>query len=51
MGNHQAVICGESVCVLGSYRAGYKAGKYDGEDGRVNGEFHNLVTSGENCPN
>jgi hypothetical protein len=49
MGDYQAMICGEGDCVLGSYRAGYKASEYNGEDGRVNNEFHKLVTSGDNA--
>ena len=46
MGNDQAVIRRKRNCVLGSYRTGNEAGKYDGEDGCMNEEFHKLVTSG-----
>ena len=46
MGNHQAVSRGQRSCVFGSYRTGNETSKYDGEDGRMNEEFHNLVTFG-----
>ncbi len=35
--------------MLGSYRAGNKTCKYDGEDGRMDEELHKLVTSGGRC--
>jgi hypothetical protein len=43
-GNYQAVIRGEGICMFGSYRTGNETGKYDREDGRMNEEFHDLVT-------
>jgi hypothetical protein len=44
MGNDQAVIRGQRICVFGSYRTGNETGKYDREDERMNEEFHDLVT-------
>ena len=43
-GNYHAVIRGEGICMFGSYRTGNETGKYDREDGRMNEEFHDLVT-------
>jgi hypothetical protein len=35
--------------MFGSYRTGNETGKYDREDGRMNEEFHDLVTFVSDC--
>jgi hypothetical protein len=44
VGNYQAVIRGQGICVFRSDRTGNKTSKYDGEDGRMDEVLHDLVT-------
>jgi hypothetical protein len=46
VGNDQAVVRGDHRCRFGSNCTGHKACEDEGENGCVNEEFHNLVTSG-----